>query len=106
MTQSLRQSLEILNFSTYELEQFLREKQDENPWLKVRTKGPTLISPQILQQQASASSFKDLLYVQLLDFHLTDDLTQVVHWLIEDLDENGFLTGSIAEYASWRKEPD
>jgi RNA polymerase sigma-54 factor len=105
MTQSLRQSLEILNFSTYELEQFLREKQDENPWLKVRTKGPTLISPQMLQQQASAPSYKELLYIQLLDFHLTDDLTQVVNWLIDDLDENGFLTGSIEEYASWTNKP-
>ena len=105
MTQSLRQSLEILNFSTYELEHFLREKQDENPWLKVRLKGPTLISPQMVQQQSSLSSYKELLYTQLLDFHLTDDLTYLVYWLIDDLDEHGFLTGTLAEYASWTNKP-
>ncbi|MDX1807378.1 MAG: RNA polymerase factor sigma-54 [Paenisporosarcina sp.] len=106
MTQSLRQSLEILNFSTYELENFLREKQDENPWLKVRSKGPTLISPQMVQQHASHSSYKDLLYAQLLDFHLTDELIYVIHWLIDDLDEYGFLTGTLAEYANWTNKPD
>lgn len=105
MTQSLRQSLEILNFSTYELEHFLREKQDENPWLKVKLKGPTLISPQMVQQRFSRSSYKELLYTQLLDFHLTDNLTYLVHWLIDDLDEHGFLTGTLAEYASWTNKP-
>ena len=105
MTQSLRQSLEILNFSTYELEHFLREKQDENPWLKVRLKGPTLISPQMVQQQSSRSSYKELLFIQLLDFHLTDDLTYLVHWLIDDLDEHGFLTGTLAEYERWTNQP-
>lgn len=105
MTQSLRQSLEILNFSTYELEQFLREKQNENPWLKVRSKGPALISPQLVQQQASYSSHKDQLYAQLLDFHLSDELRHLVHWLIDDLDEDGFLTGTIEEYANWTNKP-
>ncbi len=106
MTQSLRQSLEILNFSTYELEQFLREKQDENPWLKVRSKGPTLISPQFVQQQAIHSSYKDLLYAQLLDYHLSDELIHLVHWLIDDLDEDGFLTGTVEEYANWTNKPE
>ena len=106
MTQSLRQSLEILNFSTYELEQFLREKQDENPWLKVQSKGPTLISPQFVQQQAIYSSYKDLLYAQLLDYHLSDELIHLVHWLIDDLDEDGFLTGTVEEYANWTIKPE
>ena len=106
MTQSLRQSLEILNFSTYELEHFLQEKQNENPWLKVRSKGPTLISPQMVQQRESHSSYKELLYAQLLDFHLTDELNYLIRWLIDDLDEYGFLTGTLVEYASWTNKPE
>lgn len=105
MTQSLRQSLEILNFSTYELNCFLREKQQENPCLKVRAKGPILISPHSVQQIESESSHKDMLYTQMLDFQLTEELARLIRWLIDDLNEEGFLTATLEEYAKWTNKP-
>ncbi|WP_017379166.1 RNA polymerase factor sigma-54 [Paenisporosarcina sp. TG-14] len=106
MTQSLRQSLEILNFSTYELDSFLRDKQQENPWLKIRSKGPTLISPEMVLQIPDQTSYKDILYSQLIDFQLTDELTQLVKWLLDDLNEDGFLIDSLAEYGKWTNKPE
>jgi len=106
MTQSLRQSLEILNFSTYELDRFLREKQLENPWLKIRSKGPTLILPEMVLQIPNQTSYKDILYPQLLDFPLTEELTQLVKWLLDDLTEDGFLINSLAEYGEWTNKPE
>ncbi|WP_019412410.1 RNA polymerase factor sigma-54 [Paenisporosarcina sp. TG20] len=105
MTQSLRQSLEILNFSTYELECFLVEKQQENPCLKVRSKGPILTSTHSLQQIESQSSHKDMLYSQMLDFQLSDELARLIRWLIDDLNEDGFLTATLEEYAKWTNKP-
>lgn len=106
MTQSLRQSLEILNFSTYELDSFLRDKQLENPWLKIRSKGPTLISPEMVLQIPDHTSYQDILYSQLLDFQLTEELTQLVKWLLDDLNEDGFLIDSLAEYGKWTNKPE
>jgi RNA polymerase sigma-54 factor len=99
MTQTLRQSLEILNFSSQELENFLEQKQQENPLLTVRTRTPLIVSNKVTNQIPTRLSVYDVLNEQLVDFNISSDLTRVVKWLINDLDKDGFLTESYEDYA-------
>lgn len=99
MTQTLRQSLEILNYSSQELENFLEQKQQENPLLTVRTRTPLTVSDKVTNQIPTKLSVYDVLNEQLVDFNLSSDLSRVVKWLINDLDKDGFLTESHEEYA-------
>jgi len=99
LTQTLRQSLEILNYSSQELEQYLQHKQQENPLLKIRTKTPTTIPNEVSERIPKMVTVSELLNEQLLDFNLSKEVTKVIKWLINDLDQNGFLTQNPEEYA-------
>ena len=99
LTQTLRQSLELLNYSSQELEAFLQQKQQENPLLTIRTRTPLTVSNEVTNQIPTNRSVMDMLNEQLVDFNLTPELSRVVKWLINDLDNDGLLREIPEEYA-------
>ena len=99
LTQTLRQSLELLNYSSQELEAFLQQKQQENPLLTIRTRTPLTVSNEITNQIPTNRSVMDMLNEQLVDFNLTPELSRVVKWLMNDLDNDGLLRDIPEEYA-------
>lgn len=99
LTQTLRQSLELLNYSSQELDLHLQYKLQENPLLKVRSKTPINFSNEVTERIPKKVSIIEILNEQLLDFNLSEEVTKVVHWLINDLNRDGLLTHSPEEYA-------
>lgn len=43
MTLELRQAIELLQFSTYELEQYIRQQELENPLIELKEKKTTIL---------------------------------------------------------------
>ena len=52
LTQTLRQSLEILNYSTQELKLFLQYKQQEKPILTIRTRTPLTVPSEVINKNS------------------------------------------------------
>lgn len=113
MTPTLRQAIQILQFSTVELIEFLQEQTMENPLLEVEewdrwlewVRGEKL--PVSTRSQAEQESFEPepLRYPSLVDFleqqlaylSLTEQQRQICSFLIGCLDERGYLDVSETE---------
>lgn len=106
MTMELRQSIELLQYTTYELDQFIRQQELENPLIELKesershvyeersTKRTVPSSGNDLPTEAVQSScrnMRDELY-ELVKFTFSDEQTQrLLKFLIYNLDENGYL---------------
>lgn len=104
MTTELRQAIELLEMSTYDLYQFIQKQAEENPFLEViesdsssyqtrLSTGQSMISPDEVMAatlQNEVSIYDDLLE-QLLAFTLTEKEELILQYLIYNIDEDGYL---------------
>ncbi|MEI3607158.1 RNA polymerase factor sigma-54 [Pseudogracilibacillus sp. SE30717A] len=103
MTTELRQAIELLQLSTYELMQFIRKQAEENPLIELadtiydtpanRTRSPYR-EKSINSVEFSVSEEKTLysyLTEQLMDYELSEHERDTVEYMILNLDENGYL---------------
>lgn len=113
MTTELRQAIEILQLSTYELYQFIHEQVQENPFIELKEKEQSnTYSNQTLPKKVNyqpeevnpvdfISAHEPTMYRKLLDqltwLDLQEKERQLVHYLILNLDENGYLTINFAD---------
>ncbi|MEJ8776606.1 RNA polymerase factor sigma-54 [Pseudogracilibacillus sp. ICA-222130] len=97
MTKDLRQAIELLQFSTVELQEFVRAKVEENPFIEWNEPPSTYRSTELSTHDvitATAYEEKDLydvLIEQLAIFSLSDEDRKVVEYIIYSLEEDGYL---------------
>lgn len=106
MTVELRQAIELLQYSTYELYEYLKEQELENPLihLEEQTKDDIYIERPDKNQKFSGSSNSPLDYVKSDDIGMRNKLIeqakflfedpddqQLVRFIIYNIDDNGYL---------------
>lgn len=107
LSRTMKQSLELLQYSTEELHDFLLEQLEEIPFLKVNFyEGPSFrshASYHTIEHMPEAATGRQLLHnmirEQLLNEDVHADVVKAIHWLIDDLDEDGLLRSNVEEYA-------
>jgi RNA polymerase sigma-54 factor len=106
MTFELRQAIELLQYSTYELEQYIRQQELENPIIELKEKSEKPAYEERLNRrsssfgnsemsvdvvQSSARNMRDELF-ELAKFMYPDEHTQkLLKYLLYNLDDNGYL---------------
>jgi len=115
MTTELRQAIELLQYSTYDLVQFIREQEQENPFIELVDKGydAPFRERRSNQWRSPDSEVDPLDFVACDDFGMQDDLvdqlklleldeemSDIVQYLILNLDESGYLSLSDEEICS------
>src|SRR5690625_2302393 len=106
MTTELRQAIELLQFSTYELMQFIHKQAEENPFIELierekfqnsypkrSTQTGNDINP-IDFVASDDTTLHDQLLEQIIAFDLDQTLNQLVQYLILNIDERGYLVVS------------
>lgn len=104
LTQEMRQSLDLLQYSSEELHAFLQEKQVENPFLKIKVKSSkNQLTKDWVEWTASTvtDSIQSSIMDQLLNQILSPECKRAITWLINDFDDFGFLTSTDEEYSEW-----
>ncbi len=105
MTKELRQAIELLQFSTYDLLQFIRRQAEENPLIELVEKD---VVPHHYENRRYHSNEEDFdpitiasnkerslyehLQEQIISFHLTEEEQKLVNYLILNIDAKGYLT--------------
>ena len=106
MTLELRQAIELLQLSTYELEQYIRQQELENPLIELQEKKDSNSYEERVNRQAtsfgssgmpddavqgSEKTLRDELF-EHAKFMYPDDYThKLLNYLIYNLDDNGYL---------------
>ncbi|MEX3624162.1 RNA polymerase factor sigma-54 [Viridibacillus arvi] len=104
LTQEMRQSLDLLQYSSEELHAFLQEKQVENPFLKIKIKSSKIQQAKDWVEwtaSAESDSIQSSIMDQLLNESLSPECKKAINWLINDFDDFGFLTSTDEEYSKW-----
>lgn len=106
MTVELRQAIELLQYSTYELEQYIREQELENPLIQLKEKDEKPVFEERLHRRSSlyGSSEMPMDAVQCAEENKRDELLKqakiiysdastqsLLKYLVYNLDDNGFL---------------
>ncbi|WP_419961810.1 RNA polymerase factor sigma-54 [Psychrobacillus sp. BM2] len=104
MTPELRQAIELLQYSNYELYQFINEQEIDNPLLKLedqnndyvfekktKNKGNSTKSNYMDSIKIKNPNLKDNLIEQVRFLTLDKRLHKLVEYLIYNLDDNGYL---------------
>ncbi|KAA0948734.1 RNA polymerase factor sigma-54 [Sporosarcina sp. ANT_H38] len=105
MTFELRQAIELLQYSTYELEQYIRQQELENPIIELKEKEEKPVFEERLNRRSSFSgSAMPVDVIQSSDRNMRDELldqakfmsydehTQIlIKYLLNNLDDNGYL---------------
>ncbi|MFC5603911.1 RNA polymerase factor sigma-54 [Sporosarcina koreensis] len=115
MTMELRQAIELLQYTTHELEQYIRQQELENPLIELKEKENRNGYEESVNQRFSFSrtsqmpieaihskgkNMRDELYENAKFIH-TDGFTQkLIRYLIYNLDENGYLPDSFTDTES------
>src|SRR5690606_19617447 len=101
-----RQAIELLQYSTAELEHYIREQEMENPLIELKEKenrelGPAEIprsfpiqrSPQMPLEAiaSSADNTRDSLYSNAKLIYSDEAVQKLLKFLIYNLDDNGYL---------------
>lgn len=111
MTTELRQAIQLLQYSTYELYQFMMEQQLENPLIELEEKTPDVPYNGKTKINKTANTdynpldfianeekgMRDHLLEQTQWLKITDRERNLLHYLILNLDENGYLPLSVDE---------
>ena len=111
MTTELRQAIELLQLSSYELFQFIQDKAEENPFIElIEKENPSISNHQYRQKQPFRQDVDPLanavqqekgmheeLLDQLIDIPLEREQADIVHYLILNIDEHGFASISDEE---------
>ncbi|WP_301108447.1 RNA polymerase factor sigma-54 [Sporosarcina sp.] len=108
MTPELRHAIELLQLSTYDLEQYIREQELENPLIELheadrgdtfqetatsKTAAQGMEQPDWIKQHED--SRRDQLIKQVNLTFADYDTQQLLKTLIDNLDDNGYLSGNI-----------
>ena len=112
MTAELRQAINLLQYSTYDLYQYIQEQQAENPLIELVDHVQNMYT----NRSASTPNYSNEFPPDPLDFtaddrrNLYDELTEQVnvmslseelyaltHYLIQNIDENGYLQVEITD---------
>ncbi|MCM3745044.1 RNA polymerase factor sigma-54 [Sporosarcina luteola] len=111
MTMELRQAIELLQYSTHELEHYIRQQELENPLIELKEKEDRSEYEEKVNQRSFSSSsgmptevirsnsrnMRDELY-EHAKFMYKDKYTQkLLRYLIYNLDDNGYLPDLIAD---------
>jgi len=108
MTPQLQQSIEILQYNTFELEEFLYEQQLENPLIELQT--PTFQEqvysnpfsstvPSDLYAKIAEPNFRDELY-QLATLTFIGEDLQIVQTVIQYLDDKGYSPAKLRQISA------
>ncbi|MEN1967053.1 RNA polymerase factor sigma-54 [Lentibacillus sp. N15] len=109
MTTELRQAIQLLQYSTYELYQFLQDQQLENPLIELEEKVPDNPYPKKSNYRntdetnpfdyipAREQGMREQLLDQMQWLNITQAERELLHYLILNLDENGYLSVDPAE---------
>lgn len=113
LTPQLRQAIEILQFSSLELLEYLHEQQMENPLIELEglyqyihdvpvesSRTQTEERNWFNQVLSAAETLQERLEAQLLEFPLSDEIKQIGKFLIGNVDERGYLDISVGEAAA------
>ena len=106
MTTELRQAIELLQYSTYELEQYIREQELENPLIELKEKEDKLYEDRTQTRTSSTGSsgvpldaircehrnMRDELYEQAKFIYPDKQIQKLLKYLIYNLDDNGYLS--------------
>lgn len=106
MTSELRQAIELLQYSTSELEQYIRQQELENPLIELKEKDEHLSHEERFSRSSKSFgtteapidtanseevNMRDSLF-ELAKLMFSDDyLQKLLHYLIYNLDDNGYL---------------
>lgn len=107
MTTELRQAIELLQYSTYDLMKFIQEQEQENPFIELVDKGYSMSSGARSSGRQRTSSdetvdpldfiasedgdvYDDLIH-QLTWLEIDEEEKKIVEYLILNLSENGYL---------------
>ncbi|AIC95566.1 RNA polymerase factor sigma-54 [Shouchella lehensis] len=113
MTHELRQAIHLLQYSTLDVRSYLEELALENPLLELKNtyqkdNHPKLSSKtsdekhQALENTPNANgTLKEYVNQQLVDLSLTPSQTKRLAFLIESLNEDGYLPESTVFYCNW-----
>lgn len=116
MTMELRQAIELLQYTTQELEQYIRQQELENPLIELKEMVDHNGYEERVNQRSSFSSTSEMPTEAILSFsgnkrdelyeHARfihkDELTQkLIRYLIYNLDENGYLPDLSADIDSF-----
>lgn len=111
MTTELRQAIELLQLSTYELMQFIHKQAEENPFIELvereeftpdyRNRSPRMgesdSQDPIDFTADNSKTFHDYLLEQTIDFELNEEENNIIKYLILNIDGHGYLTVSDEE---------
>lgn len=114
MTTELRQAIELLQLSTYELLQFVQQQAEENPFIEFVENDSYHAAYEKRPQRKTAhqeadpldfvtrqeKSMHEQLLEQLTWMQLTDETYKILHYLILNINEQGFLTLTLEEIAA------
>ena len=106
----LIQSLEVLSMNSYELEEFLKEESQENVMLDFKSRlederylshlkasGGIKSSNNFVEDLVKSKDLTEHLTEQLRELELERDIEKIIHYLILNLNESGYLTMSLEE---------
>lgn len=115
MTTELRQAINLLQYSTYELYQFIQEQHYENPLIELTERTDDYSSPStsrrvnVSEEDASnpidfiadeEKNMFEMLLEQVMWLRIEDWERELLHYLILNLDEHAFLPLSEGEIAN------
>ncbi|WP_106497794.1 RNA polymerase factor sigma-54 [Lentibacillus sp. Marseille-P4043] len=113
MTTELRQAIQLLQYSTYELYQFIQEQQLENPLIELKENVPDIpyktnrTNKTIYTShdpfdfiESNEMGMRENLLEQKQFLHITEKEKKLLHFLILSLDDNGYLPLSVEVIAN------
>ncbi len=110
MTQTLQQAIQLLHMSSLEMREYIQEAVLENPLLEwpiekkrslvhKRSGGVGRIQDAALQAVNKGASLQSVLHEQLRMTKIPSAIVPIVAYMIDSLNERGYLTSSIDEIA-------
>lgn len=96
----MKLSIEILKMSLKELKDFLKEKEEKNPGIEIvypkQIKSKSLEAESYLENISdSEESLIDFLEEQISYLNISKDIKNILEYLINNLDERGYLDGTL-----------
>ena len=119
MTFELRQAIELLQYSTYELEQYIRQQELENPLIELKEKDDHFAYEDRFNRPTQSASSSDMSMdanespdtnmrdelFELAKLLFTDAQTQkLLNYLIYNLDDNGYLQFQDLDYIKFDEQ--
>ncbi|MFD1929089.1 RNA polymerase factor sigma-54 [Sporosarcina siberiensis] len=117
MTTDLRQAIELLQYSTYELEQYIRKQEIENPLIELKEKEVNRSYEERSQHRSTSTGYhrntmdtiqcthnnmRDELFEQTKLIYPEKQVQKLLNYIIYNLDDNGYL--NLDHYAEFNED--